>query len=59
MGQRGVASAVTATTDFLGPDILNRYGRAVPSPSDAPHSTLLTMFPIAEGRHRQADPPLI
>jgi hypothetical protein len=35
------------------------HGRTVPAPSDALHSALLTMFPIAEGRHRQADPPLI
>ena len=30
MGQRRVASPVTATTDFLAPDILNKCGRAVP-----------------------------
>ena len=59
MGQRHVAAPVTATTDFLAPDVFNGSGRAVPAPSDTLHSTLLTMFPIVEARHRQADPPLI
>ena len=36
---RRVASPVTATTDFLAPDILNRCGRAVPAPPDELHST--------------------
>ena len=37
---RHVASPVTATTDFLAPDILNECGRAVPAPSAERHSTL-------------------
>ena len=31
MGQRRVASPVTATTDFLAAAILNKYGRAFPA----------------------------
>jgi hypothetical protein len=30
---------VTATTDFLAPDVLDRCDRAVPAPSDTLHST--------------------
>ena len=48
MGQRHVASPVTATTDFLAPDILAKHGRAVPAGTHALHSALR---PIAEGRH--------
>ena len=33
-------SPVTATTDFLAPDILNKCGRAVPAHSAERHSTL-------------------
>jgi hypothetical protein len=39
---RRAASPVTATTDFLAPDILNKCGRAVPAPSDALQRTLTT-----------------
>ncbi len=42
MGQRRVASPVTATTDFLAPDILNKCGRAVPPEGHALGSTLAT-----------------
>ena len=45
--------AVTATTDFLAADTLDKCGRAGPAPSDALHSTLATMTPLAEGRHRR------
>jgi hypothetical protein len=55
MGQRRVASPATATTDLLALDFLNKCGRAFPPLWGALHSTLLTIFPIAEGRHRQAD----
>jgi hypothetical protein len=41
--RRNVASPVTATTDFLAPDILNRCGRAVPPVPSALHSTLATV----------------
>ena len=34
MGQRRVASPVTATTNFLAADILNKCGRALPAPSE-------------------------
>ena len=37
MGQRRVASPVTATTDLLAPDIVNMCGRAFPAgPSKGP-----------------------
>jgi hypothetical protein len=37
---RRTASVVTATTDFLAPDILDKSGRAIPALSSALHSTL-------------------
>ena len=37
-----VASPVTATTDFLAPDILNKCGRAFPAGTHALHRTLTT-----------------
>ena len=42
-----MASPVTATTDFLAPDILDKSGRAVPAPWGLSHSTLATI--LAEG----------
>jgi hypothetical protein len=45
-----VASPVTATTDFLAPDTLNRCGRAVPAPSDALHRTLRPIAEVPSGR---------
>src|SRR5438309_10723206 len=36
---RRVGSSVTATTDFLAPDILNKCGRAVPAHPFALHIT--------------------
>jgi hypothetical protein len=55
MGQRRVASPVTATTDLLAANILDKYGLAASAP--ARHSTLLTIFPIVPSSG--ADPPLI
>jgi hypothetical protein len=52
MGQRGVASPATATTDFLAPDIFNKSGLAVPAPIIG--STLATIF--AEGCHPSTVP---
>ena len=54
MGQRRVASPVTATTDFPAPDILDECGRASPAGT---HALRRTLRPIAEGD--QADVPLL
>ena len=53
MGQRRVASPVTATTDLLAAAILNKYGRAFPAIDRALQRTLR---PIAEG-HSSFDGP--
>ena len=52
MGQRRVASPVTATTDLLAANILDKYGLAASAPSDARHSTLLTIFLIVPSSGR-------
>src|SRR5258707_9954014 len=44
------ASPVTATTDFLAPDILNKRGRAVPA---VPHALGRTRTTDAEGPPHQ------
>jgi hypothetical protein len=42
---RRVASPVTATTDFLAPDILNKCGRTVPALHPPLHSTFASLAP--------------
>ena len=53
MGQRRVASPVTATTDLLAAAILNKYGRAFPAIDRALQRTLR---PTAEGHHPSTVP---
>ena len=47
-------SPVTATTDFLAQDILNKWGRAVPALWGALHSTLTTI--LRRDRHPSTFP---
>ena len=56
MGQRRVASPVTATTDLLAADILDKYGRAVPPVPHALRRTRTTILrTVTVNGERQCD----
>jgi hypothetical protein len=57
LGRRFVS--VTATADFLAPDVLDKCGRAVPAPSDFLHSTLVPLRAYFGDRREMAELPAL